>query len=174
MDQRLSTLTLLSLAALKIFSAIAAFDMNNYIILADAIVSAIFAITQNLFLAYAENKRVKTHDKLKEKPGRSGLEFIRIVNFALWVNNTFLLKNPETKTAMNASFGFMEWAVLSNVFQPLTILYYFHATVTVAEVLHHVYTSRFVGVIRRSKQNKSAAQQIISGSENMAFDLTAL
>ena len=99
---------------------------------------------------------------------------MRIVNFALWVNNTFLLKYPETKTAMNVSFGFMEWTVLSNVFQPLTILYYFHAMVTVAEVIHHVYTSKFVGVIRQSKQKKRAAQQTISGSENMAFDLTAL
>ena len=91
MDHRLSTATLLSLVALKIFCGISAIDTDNDVLLVDAIVSVIFAVGQNLFLAYAENKRLKTHNQVKERPGWSRLQFLRIVNFALWVNNTFLL-----------------------------------------------------------------------------------
>ena len=174
MDQRLSTATLLSLVAMKIFCGISAIDTHNDVLLVDAIVSVIFAVGQNLFLAYAENKRLKTHSQVSDRPGWSGLQFLRIVNFALWVNNTFLLKNPATKVSMNTTFGFIEWAVLSNIFQPLTILYYFHAMITIADVLHHVYTSKFVGVIRQSKQKKTIINQSITGTTNMAFDVSQL
>ena len=154
-DQRLSTVTVLSLVALKIFCGISGADTHNEVLLADAIVSITFAVGQSLFLAYGENKRLETHSQAKESPGWSALQFLRIVNFALWVNNTILLKNPATKASMNTTFGFIEWAVLSNIFQPLTILYYFHAMITIADVLHHVYTTKFVGVIRQSKHKKS-------------------
>ena len=175
MDQRLSTATLLSLVALKIFCGISAVDTHNEVLLADAIVSIIFAVGQSLFLAYAENKRLKTHSQVKERPGWSALQFLRIVNFALWVNNTFLLKNPATKASMNTTFGFIEWAVLSNIFQPLTILYYFHAMITIADVLHHVYTTKFVGVIRQSKHKKSNINhQLTAGITNMTFDVSEL
>ncbi len=170
MDHRLSTITLLSLTALKIFSFIAGLEMDSAIIITDAVVSILFAAGQNLFLSYAENKRIKTHQQLKEKPGLSGLEFLRIVNFALWINNSFLLKNPAMKTTMNSAYGYMQWAVLSNIFQPLTILYYFHAMITVAEVISHVYTHKFVGVIRRSKQKRTANRQF----DNTAFEFAEL
>ncbi len=169
MDRRLSTMTLLSLSALKIFSFIAALETSSYVVLVDAVVSMVFAVLQNLFLSYAENKRVKTFDQLKDKPGLSGLEFIRITNFALWIDNTFLLKHPAIKASMNDAFGYMEWAVLSNIFQPLTILYYFHAMITVAEVIHHVYSPKFVGVIRQSKQKKSVTQLV--NNDNVAYDV---
>ena len=174
MDQRLSVITLLSLVALKLFCSIAAVSTNNDVLLADAIVSVIFAVGQNLFLSYAQNKRLKTRDQLKEKPGLSGFHFLRIVNFALWVNNTFLLKNPATKDSMNDTYGFVEWSVLSNVFQPLTILYYFHAMITVSDVMNHAYTSKFVGVIRRSKRRKLNQNQLVTEETNMAFDMAEL
>ena len=53
---------------------------------------------------------------------------------------------------MSTTYGEMEWSVLSNIFQPLAILYYFHAMIVVAETIHNVYTSKFVGVVRQSKQ----------------------
>ena len=168
MEAQLGIVTLLALISWKIFSIIAAFDNNDGWILVDGIVAVVFGMTQNLFLAYAVKKRTKTNQQLVSKPGRQGLEFLRLANFALWLNNTFLLKHPRAKSVMNTTFGEMEWAVLSNVFQPLAILYYFHSMIIITETIHQVYTSKFVGVVRQSKQLR---QRLTKSGEvdNLAF-----
>ena len=169
MEVQLGTVTLLALISWKIFCIIAALDNHDNWILADSFVSVIFGMAQNLFLAYGSKKRTKTKQQLVDKPGRQGLEYLRLANFALWLNNTFLLKHPRVKDAMSTTFGEMEWAVLSNVFQPLAILYYFHSMIATTETIHKVYTAKFVGVVRQSKQRLISASQS-GAADNMAFD----
>ena len=169
MEVQLGIVTLLALISWKFFCIIAALDNHDNWILADSFVSFIFGMGQNLFLAYANKKRTKTKQQLVGKPGRQGLEYLRLVNFALWLNNTFLLKHARAKDVMNTTFGEMEWSVLSNIFQPLAILYYFHSMIGITETIHQVYTSKFVGVVRQSKQRLISASQ--SGAvDNVAFE----
>ncbi len=152
LDNYLVIITLLALFAFKIFSAIGAIEQGAFLLLADSIISMIMALVQSFFLMYSKNKRSKTEEHLKERPGRQGLELLRSLNFALWLINTFLLKHPEAKRVQNLTFEYLPWSILSNVFQPLTILFYFHTMVCIADVLQQAYTDKYVGVIRRSKR----------------------
>ncbi len=152
LDNYLVIITLLALFAFKIFSAIGAIEQEAYLLLADAIISMIMALVQSFFLMYSKNKRSKTEEHLKERPGRQGLEFLRSLNFALWLINTFLLKHPEAKRVQNLTYEYLPWSILSNVFQPLTILFYFHTMVCIADVLQQAYTDKYVGLVRKSKR----------------------
>ncbi len=169
-DNQLGVITLLCLISWKIFCIIAAFDQDDAVLLADGVISIIFGMIQSLFLTYAQKKRTKTRSQLLRKPGYQGLEFLRLTNFALWLNNTFLLKHPYAKSMMNATYGEMEWAVLSNIFQPLSILYYFHAMISVTETVHHVYSSKFVGIVRQSKQRMATMTQINEEQEDFDWN----
>ena len=81
---------------------------------------------------------------------------LRVVNLCLWLVNTFLLENIETKRTFWLTYGQEGWTILSNIFQPLTILYHFHAMVTYAEVIGHSYSSKYIGLQRPSKQEEDS------------------
>lgn len=162
LDNYLLIVTLLALFAFKMFSAIAAIEQESYLVLCDSIVSMTTALVQTFFLMYARNKRSKTEKHLETRPGRQGLEFLRCINFALWIINTFLLKHPEAKRVQNLTYEYLPWSILSNCFQPLTILFYFHTVVFVAEILRRAYTDKFVGVVRPSKRKISQARKLSS------------
>ena len=159
LDNYLLIITLLALFAFKIFSAIAAIEQTSYLVLADSIVCIMTALAQTFFIMYAQNKRSKTEEHLRTRPGRQGLEFLRCVNFALWLVNTFLLKHPEAKRVQNSTYEYLSWSILSNTFQPLTILFYFHTVVYIAEIVRRAYTDKFVGLVRRSKRKVSTIRR---------------
>ncbi len=167
-DGQLAVVTLIALVAWKVFSIIAGFDGVQNSIIADGITSILFAFTQSFCLFYAQKKRVKTRAQLLDKPGKQGMEFLRLVNFALWLNNTFLLKQALAKEAMFETFGVMEWAILSNVFQPLAILFYFHAMLISARAMNNIYSSKYVGTVRQSKQRLSLTP--VAEADNEAFE----
>ena len=160
LDNYLLIVTLLAFFAFKIFSAIAALEQRSYLVLTDSIVCMITALVQTFFVMYAQNKRSKTEEHLRTKPGRQGLEFLRCVNFALWLINTFLLKHPEAKRVQNTTYGYLPWSILSNTFQPLTILLYFHTVVYIAEIVRRAYTDKFVGLVRPSKRKISTVRSV--------------
>lgn len=56
----------------------------------------------------------------------------------------------------NEVFGTQAWVIISNIVQPLTILYYFHCTMCLAEVIHTCYTSKYIGIVRRSKRRQES------------------
>lgn len=157
LDNYLLIVTLLASFAFKIFSAIAAIEQEAYLVLADSVVCMITALVQTFFIMWAQNKRSKTEEHLEQRPGKQELEFLRCLNFAMWLVNTFLLKHPEAKRVQNLTYEYLPWSILSNTFQPLTILFYFHTVVYIAEVLRRAYTDKFVGMIRPSKRKMTSA-----------------
>ena len=171
LDNYLLIVTLLALFAFKIFSAIAAIEQESYLVLVDSIVCMLTSLAQTFFVMYAQNKRSKTEKHLKARPGRQDLEFLRCINFALWLINTFLLKHPEAKRVQNSTYEYLPWSILSNTFQPLTILYYFHTVVCITEIIRRAYTAKFVGLVRPSKRKFSSVTRSPSNEYPMASDL---
>ena len=171
LDNYLLIVTLLALFAFKIFSAIAAIEQESYLVLVDSIICMLTSLVQTFFIIYAQNKRSKTEQHLKTRPGRQGLEFLRCINFALWLINTFLLKHPEAKRVQNSTYGYLPWSILSNTFQPLTILYYFHTVVCIAEIIRRAYTAKFVGLVRPSKRRNSTVIRSLVNEYNITSDL---
>ena len=132
---------------------ISAIDQADYLIFCACLAQLLFGFAQTVFLnAFAAHKRTTKAEHFYKKPGRQGLEVLRTTNLALWLVNTFLLENTETKQVHWETFGHEGWTILSNIFQPLTILYHFHAMVCYAEVIAHSYSSKYIGLQRPSKQ----------------------
>ena len=128
-------------------------NSNNVSILADAIASIVHGFMQTSFLNwYACQKRAKSRQERTEKPGRQFLEFLRMLNLSLWLVNTFLLKQAQAKDLHHDIFGEGTWVIISNILQPLTILYYFHSMTCIAEVIVSSYTHKYVGIPRANKQ----------------------
>ena len=153
MDRNLLTVTFLALLTYKMMSIPVAMDSNNVSILADAIASIVHGFMQTSFLNwYACQKRAKSRKERTEKPGRQFLEFLRMLNLSLWLVNTFLLKHAQAKDLHHGTFGEGTWVIISNILQPLTILYYFHSMTCVAEVIASSYTHKYVGIPRANKQ----------------------
>ena len=138
-------LRLTSNAALtyKVLCIISAVYKEEWAIVAEGAASSIGILLQCFFLSEVMVKKVATtsHDRL-HKPGRQGLEFLRLTNLALWLINTFILKNPRMKQVQYDVYGVEVWATISNILQPLLILYYFHCMTITAEIISEVSCSK--------------------------------
>ena len=143
MDRRLLFGTGMALVIFKLNCLIAGAATGEYLIVADAVMSIVASMGQTMFIgAFALEKVCVTNYQRKVKPGRQSLELIRFSNLSLWIANTFILKSPSAKSVQYEVFGRVGWAAVSNIFQPLTILHYFHAMVCVAEVVVDVYSDK--------------------------------
>ena len=127
MDRNLLTITFLALLAYKMMSTLIAWKKENAIIFMNAIASILHGFMQMAILNwYACKKRAKTKKERNEKPGSQFLEFFRMLNLSFWLVNTFLLKQAHAKDLHEDVYGDIPWVIISNAFQPLSILYYFH------------------------------------------------
>ena len=148
MDRRLLFGTGMALVIFKLNCLIAGAAKGEYLIVADSVISILASMGQTLFIsAFALEKVCVTNYQRKVKPGRQSLELIRFTNLSLWFANTFILKSPTAKVIQYEVFGRVGWAAISNIFQPLTILHYFHAMVCVAEVVVDVYSDKHIYVM---------------------------
>ena len=149
-DSNLLYQTTVSLMAFQILSMMSAIDQSDFLIFSASMSQLIFSVVQTIFINwYASNKRITKIDHFYTKPGRQGLELLRTTNLSLWLVNTFLLENTEAKRFHWESFGHEGWTILSNIFQPLTILYHFHAMVCYADIIVHSYSSKYIGLQRK-------------------------
>ncbi len=152
MDKSLLRYTLIAMAILKIMIMIAGYTQDNYLLFADGLVSIISAYLQTTFINfYASQKRTTTEQHRRNKPGRQELEFLRLCNLSLWLVNTFVLKHHVAKKIPEEAFGIIAWVIISNIAQPLTILFYFHSITCLAEVIVHSYSTKYIGLIRPHK-----------------------
>ena len=159
MDRNLLTMTFLALLAYKMMSTPVAWEKKNVVIFIDAITSIIHGFMQMAFLNwYACQKRAKTNKERTDKPGRQFLELLRMLNLSLWLVNTFLLKEAHAKDLHEEVYGPIPWVIISNIFQPLSILYYFHSMACAAEVIVRSYTDKYVGIARPTKPDILSAE----------------
>ena len=153
-DKTLLLVTFVALVTFFLFVMISAEQHSEGLIFANALFSILMAGLQIMFINwFGFNKRSTSWTHLEIKPGRQGLEVIRCCNLALWAVNTFILKHPEAKTIHQETFGYTAWAIISNITQPLTILFYFHSAACTAEIISHSYTPKYVDIRLTSTVN---------------------
>ena len=156
MDRRMLFGTGMALVIFKLTCLVAGAAKGEYMIVADAIISILASMGQTLFInAFALEKVCVTNYQRKFKPGRQSLELIRFTNLSLWIVNTFVLKSPSAKVVQYKVFGQVGWAAISNIFQPLTILHYFHAMVCVADIVLDVYSDKNIYVMEMTIEPSS-------------------
>ena len=94
---------------------------------------------QTLFLVDAMRRHSSTHDHVIHKPGRSAVSFLLVLNIAMWLVNTFQLKELTFSKVMIHFYGQLQWILISQMFLPLAIFYRFHSAVCFAEIWSHSY-----------------------------------
>ena len=124
-DQNIMVVTFSALIGYKLMSMISALG-NSTVIIVDGTVCFLMGFFQNIFLSwYVHQVRATEAEHVMRKPGRQGLEFIRICNIALWLINVFLLRHQSARRTQQEVFGIVTWSIMSNIFQPLVILFFF-------------------------------------------------
>lgn len=78
------------------------------------------------------------------KPGRQGLEFIRVANLGLWLIQSFMMQNQVTRDVFFAVYGELTWTILANFLQPLNMLFFFHAVLCISEITGSIYSDKHI------------------------------
>ena len=140
-EHMLLYLTLSCMIAYKVFCVIAGGVQADAVLIVDGLLSIASGVTTTVYINwYSFNKRLTHPLQRSSKPGRQAIEVIRCLNFALWLVNTFLLKATFAKQPLSDTFGDTAWPIISNIVQPMTILFYFHTMMCASDVIAHLHT----------------------------------
>ena len=114
----------------------------------------------HVIMQYAFFKRPADLLQCEKKPGQQALEVLRGTSLALWMIDSFLLKARWAQTPLEATFQSDAWPVLSNLFEPLEVLFYFHTMLYTSHILACGRTWRDIGhlVGKRAVAKPSAPQ----------------
>lgn len=96
---------------------------------------------QVFLILEAAKRRTDTIEQAMLKPGRSMITLLLIINLAMWIINTFALKQGENSKIFNDYYSVTAWKIISNLSLPLIIFFRFHSTVCLAEIWTNAYRS---------------------------------
>ncbi len=143
LDQTLVLLALsgyLFLLASMLFAAAPNSDHDFSILhVVSALVTFIQVIIQTMFLMDASQRYSTNIDHQMAKYGRSDIILLLLINAAMWLINTFQLKELTFSPIMKRFYGNLTWAIIAQMFIPLAIFYRFHCVVFLADVWSQAY-----------------------------------
>ncbi len=122
------------IAAMLVASAADLGQMFSYLHFFSNIITFIQVTLQTIFITDALRRRSIQESQVVLKPGRSAVTFLLILNIAMWVVNTFQLKQLTGAQSMANFYGHLAWVIVIQIFLPLCIFYRFHSAVCLAEV----------------------------------------
>ncbi len=147
LDQNLLLIALCGYYFMMFFMAIASanhvnhdeqMDMTTLHISSNA-VTFVQSTLQTVYILDAMRRHSISSDHVMSKPGRSMVSFLLVSNMALWLVNTFQLKELTFSKTMINFYGEFTWIITSQMFLPLAIFYRFHSVVCLAEIWSHAY-----------------------------------
>ena len=141
------TLTILGLAGIYIFgfySIIALFEngIENYIEMFSVMIqisSIVEATLQTVLII--EGLKMYTTDRSvkKNKPGRSLLTLLILLDVSLWLSETFSVKKYDMNTIQLDYYDIVFWSIVNSVSSPLAIFFRFHASVCLSDMWKTLY-----------------------------------
>lgn len=141
LDENLLLISLGGYYFLLAFEAVAGFDSiggemsrKAALHLATSLLGYIQSTIQVIFTLLALHMRASSPTHIISKPGRAVLAFLVLVNFAMWVTNTFQMKALAQSRVLSDFYGELAWVLIFNVFLPLSIFFRFHSSICLVEV----------------------------------------
>lgn len=116
-----------------------------------SVVDLIQCTLQTGFIIHASQRHPGHDGHVHMKPGRTLLTLLILFNFAMWVINTFELKEVLNNEISIRYFGLIAWVVLVDVSLPLAIFFRFHSAVCLTEIWIKIYE-------QRSSRNKGTSE----------------
>ena len=85
------------------------------------------------------HRRAGIHEHEQDKPGRSFVSFLVVLNMGLWIVNTFLSRSLHHMHLVSDFYGETAWGILFKIFMPLSIFFRFHSAVCFADIWQNAY-----------------------------------
>ena len=151
LDEYLIVICLAGLYFLTGAKMVAAFDalgddtfLDNYNILyiVGGFVSFIQASFQVVLIIDGFRREATTRKQQHEKPGRSLISFLLFSNLAMWLINSFQLKETYQSRVMRDFYGDLPWTIILKLTLPLAVFFRFHSVVCLSDIWTEAYKKR--------------------------------
>ncbi|KAL5968717.1 Proton channel OtopLc [Taenia solium] len=97
------------------------------------------ALMQVFLILEASRSQASNVRQTIEKPGRTVLTFLLILNLAMWIVTTFGLKHAEGYSIHRTHYSGIAWKIITHLSMPLIVFFRFHSTVCLADVWSNAY-----------------------------------
>lgn len=141
------TLVIIALAGIYLFSffslvAIVAkgiYSLSEALTLIIHILCLIEGTLQAAFILDSLRRCAKDLKSKKEKPARSLIALLIMIDLSLWLSETFSVKKYEMNTTQLDYYDIVFWSIASSIASPLAIFYRFHSSVCLSDIWKTLY-----------------------------------
>uniref|UniRef100_A0A183SNK6 Otopetrin 3 n=1 Tax=Schistocephalus solidus TaxID=70667 RepID=A0A183SNK6_SCHSO len=146
-DDNLLLVGLLGMLFYDMFLLVPAVETRNKIGL-----TAYLFVAKAVFLILEASRRcARSPAHALNKPGRTLLTFLLVLNLAMWVVNTFELKHAENHQIHKKYYTGIAWKIITHLSLPLLIFFRFHSTVCLADIWSNAYNHEHMFIQQCSK-----------------------
>lgn len=127
--------------ATEVYSANITTDVGKFsvISLVSSLVNVVQSFMQVALIRDGLNRKAKNAKQRKHKHGRRWLTCLILLNLAMWLVNTFELKEIYEGEIYQDLYGPLAWLIIVHVFLPLAIFFRFHSAVCMSDVWNEAY-----------------------------------
>ncbi len=147
-NQNLIFVSLVGYYSLLVFAAVptitAAFGSDNlqlFPLFEVIIIILSFAqsTAQVAFIVDGLRRSATERQHLRSKPGRSLVTFLIISNLAMWIVNSFQVKEIHSHAIWRKFYGDLAWQSMVHLCLPMTIFFRFHSSVCLSDIWLNAY-----------------------------------
>ena len=117
-------------------------DTFNILYIVWGFISFIQASFQVVFIIDGFRREATTRQHQHEKPGRSVISFLLFSNLAMWLINSFQLKETYQSSIMRDFYGDLAWTIILYLTLPLAVFFRFHSVVCLSDIWIEAYKKR--------------------------------
>ncbi|CAH8601156.1 unnamed protein product [Heterobilharzia americana] len=109
---------------------------------AKSILEMIQSMLQVFFILEASRRCAGTLEHVQNKPGRTMITFLLVLNLAMWFVNTFEVKHADNHSIHIDYYSSMAWKIITHIALPLIVFFRFHSTVCLSDIWANAYRFR--------------------------------
>ncbi|CAH8866697.1 unnamed protein product [Trichobilharzia szidati] len=109
---------------------------------AKSILEMVQSMLQVFFILEASRRCAGTLEHVQNKPGRTMITFLLVLNLAMWFVNTFEVKRADNHSIHINYYSSMAWRIITHIALPLIVFFRFHSTVCLSDIWANAYRFR--------------------------------
>lgn len=109
---------------------------------AKALLEIIQSMLQVFFILEASRRCAGSLAHVRNKPGRTLITFLLILNLAMWFVNTFEVKRADNQSIHIDYYTGMAWKIITHIALPMIVFFRFHSTVCLSDIWANAYRFR--------------------------------
>ncbi|CAL8068347.1 unnamed protein product [Calicophoron daubneyi] len=107
-----------------------------------AILEIFQSMLQVFFILEGSRRCAGSTTHVQDKPGRTMVTFLLILNLAMWFVNTFEVKRADNHSIHIDFYTGMAWKIITHIALPLIVFFRFHSTVCLSDIWANAYRFR--------------------------------